>query len=52
MSIMILAVPQLLTDLADPWAKLYSHSNVLATIVGFLHVAPIIVGAAWRSRST
>ena len=41
---MILAVPQLLTDLADPWAKLYSHSNVVATIVGFLHVAPIVVG--------
>jgi len=40
----ILAPPQLLVDLADPWAKLYSHSNVLATIVGFLHVAPIVVG--------
>jgi uncharacterized membrane protein len=40
----ILATPQLLTDLVDPWAKLYSHSNVLATVVGFLHVAPIVVG--------
>jgi uncharacterized membrane protein len=40
----ILAAPQLLVDIADPWAKLYSHSNVLATIVGFLHVAPIVVG--------
>ncbi len=41
---MIVAAPPLLTDLAAPWAKLYSHSNVLATIVGFLHVAPIVVG--------
>jgi uncharacterized membrane protein len=40
----MILVPQLLTDLADPWAKLYSHSNLLATIVGFLHVAPIVVG--------
>ena len=31
-------------DLAEPWAKAYSHSNVLATIVGFLHIAPIVVG--------
>jgi uncharacterized membrane protein len=41
---MILAVPQLLVDLADPWAKVYGHSKVLATIVGFLHVASIVVG--------
>jgi uncharacterized membrane protein len=41
---MILAVPQLLTELADPWAKVYGHSKTLATIVGFLHVAPIVVG--------
>ena len=41
---MILAPPQLLVNLAEPWAKLYSHSSVLATIVGFLHVAPIVVG--------
>lgn len=41
---MILAPPQLLVDLADPWAKVYSHSSVIATIVGFLHVAPIVVG--------
>jgi uncharacterized membrane protein len=41
---MILAVPQLLVDLADPWAKAYGHSKVLATVVGFLHVAPIVVG--------
>jgi uncharacterized membrane protein len=40
----MLAPPQFLVDLADPWAKVYSHSSVLATIVGFLHVAPIVVG--------
>lgn len=41
---MILAVPQLLTTLADPWAKMYGHSKMLATVVEFLHVAPIVVG--------
>jgi uncharacterized membrane protein len=41
---MIFAAPQLLVDLADPWAKVYGHSKVLATIVAFLHVAPIVVG--------
>jgi uncharacterized membrane protein len=41
---MILAVPQLLADLADPWAKVYGHSRVIATAVGFLHVAPIVIG--------
>jgi uncharacterized membrane protein len=41
---MILTVPQLIADFAEPWAKLYGHSKTLATIVGFLHVAPIIVG--------
>lgn len=40
----MLAPPQLLLDLAEPWAKVYSHSSVLATIVGFLHVAPVVVG--------
>jgi uncharacterized membrane protein len=40
----ILAPPQLLVDIAEPWARLYGHSSVLATIVGFLHVAPIVVG--------
>ncbi|HET7186739.1 MAG TPA: hypothetical protein VFI52_01230 [Gemmatimonadaceae bacterium] len=40
----MILVPQLLTDLADPWAKFYSHSKVASTIVGFLHVAPIVVG--------
>jgi hypothetical protein len=40
----MLAPPTLLVELADPWATLYGHSRVLATIVGFLHVAPIVVG--------
>jgi uncharacterized membrane protein len=40
----MMLVPQMLVDLADPWAKVYGHSKVLATIVGFLHVAPIVVG--------
>jgi uncharacterized membrane protein len=39
-----MAAPQLLTDLAEPWAHLYGNSNVLATIVGFLHVGAIVVG--------
>jgi hypothetical protein len=40
----MLAPPQFLVDVAAPWAKLYSHSKVLTTIVQFLHVAPIVVG--------
>lgn len=41
---MLIAPPQALLDLADPWATLYGHSKVLATLVGFLHVAPVVVG--------
>lgn len=41
---MMLAVPEPLTALAAPWAKLYSHSKPLATVVTFLHIAPIVVG--------
>lgn len=41
---MIIAPPALLVELADPWASLYGHSTVLATLVGFLHVAPLVVG--------
>ncbi len=41
---MTMAAPQLLTNLAEPWASLYGHSNLLATIVGFLHVGAIVVG--------
>jgi hypothetical protein len=51
----LLAPPQLLVDLAAPWAKLYSHSKVLTTTVQFLHVAPIVVGgglAIGLDRST
>jgi uncharacterized membrane protein len=40
----MLAPPALLVDLVDPWAKAYGHSSVIATIVGFLHIAPIVVG--------
>lgn len=52
---MLLAPPQFLVDLAAPWAKVYSHSKVLTTVVQFLHVAPIVVGgglAIGLDRST
>ena len=41
---MIFTTPEALTNLVDPWAKLYSHSKIIPTIVTFLHVAPIVVG--------
>lgn len=41
---MIFETPAVLTNLVDPWAKFYSHSKVAATIVTFLHIAPIVVG--------
>ena len=41
---MLVAPPQLLVDVAAPWASLYGDSNLLATIVTFLHIAPIVVG--------
>lgn len=41
---MLLAVPQILVELAEPWAKVYGHSKILATVVGFLHVASVVVG--------
>lgn len=41
---MMFATPEALATLAAPWAKLYSHSKPLATVVVFLHIAPIIVG--------
>jgi uncharacterized membrane protein len=41
---MIFTTPDALAHLAAPWAKLYSHSKVLSTIVVFFHIAPIIVG--------
>lgn len=41
---MLVAPPRALVDLAAPWASLYGDSSVLATIVVFLHIAPIVVG--------
>lgn len=41
---MLIAPPQTLLDLAAPWAKVYGHSKVLATVVVFVHVAAIVVG--------
>lgn len=40
----MLAPPQMLVDMAGPWAALYGRSSVLPTLVGFLHVAPVVVG--------
>jgi hypothetical protein len=41
---MMIAPPDALTTLAAPWAKFYGHSKTAATIVTFLHIAPIVVG--------
>ena len=41
---MLVATPEALVNFVAPWAKLYGHSKPLATIVVFLHIAPIIVG--------
>lgn len=41
---MIIAPPELLVNLAAPWARLYGHSDVLPTVVTFLHVVPVVVG--------
>lgn len=41
---MIFTTPEALANFVDPWAKLYSHSKIVPTIVTFLHVAPIVVG--------
>ena len=41
---MLVAPPAVLVDLAAPWASRYGDSNLLATIVTFLHIAPIVVG--------
>ena len=41
---MIYETPEALAHLFAPWAKFYSHSKVAATVVTFLHVAPIVVG--------
>ena len=41
---MIFTTPDALANLVAPWAKFYSHSKTAATIVTFLHIAPIVVG--------
>lgn len=37
-------VPEVLTRLVAPWAHFYSDSKPAATIVTFLHIAPIVAG--------
>jgi uncharacterized membrane protein len=39
----MLAPPETLVTLAAPWAKFYGHSKIAATIVEFLHIAPLVV---------
>jgi hypothetical protein len=39
-----MTTPEVLAHLAAPWAKLYSDSRTAATIVNFLHIAPVVVG--------
>src|SRR5947209_2599207 len=36
---------QTLTNLAEPWSKLYSHSKTVSATVSFFHLAPLIFGA-------
>lgn len=41
---MIFTPPEVLANLVAPWARFYSHSKTTATIVTFLHIAPLVVG--------
>lgn len=41
---MLVALPEFLTTIAEPWARYYGHSKIAATIVTFAHVAPLVVG--------
>jgi uncharacterized membrane protein len=41
---MIFTTPEALANLVAPWARFYSHSKTTATIVTFLHIAPLVVG--------
>ena len=41
---MLYETPEALAHLVAPWAKFYSHSKTAATLVTFLHIAPIVVG--------
>ena len=40
----IFETPEALANAVAPWAKFYSHSSAAATIVTFLHIAPLVVG--------
>jgi uncharacterized membrane protein len=39
------SLTQTLTNLAAPWAKIYSHSKGVSATVSFFHLAPLIFGA-------
>jgi hypothetical protein len=41
---MSFTTPDALANLVAPWARFYSHSKLAATVVTFLHIAPIVVG--------
>jgi uncharacterized membrane protein len=41
---MSFTTPDALANLVAPWARFYSHSKIAATVVTFLHIAPIVVG--------
>lgn len=41
---MIFETPEALANFVEPWAKFYSHSSTAATVVTFLHIAPLVVG--------
>jgi hypothetical protein len=41
---MIFTTPDAVANLVAPWAKFYSHSKTTATIVTFLHIAPLVIG--------
>ena len=41
---MTFSTPEGLANLVAPWAHFYSHSKTAATVVTFLHIAPLVVG--------